>query len=73
MAFNKDSAGTGLSKEAFSLIKDFCVEKGIYAIRIDTHEDNKVMRHILAREGFEPCGIINYDGPKLAFEWDWIG
>ena len=27
-------------------------------IRIDTHEDNSRMRHILDREGFTYCGII---------------
>ena len=70
MAFSRQNAGRGLSVQAFALIKDFCAEIGIDAIRIDTHEDNKVMRHILAREGFEYCGIIIYDGPKFAYEWD---
>lgn len=27
-------------------------------IRVDTHKDNKVMQHILKKEGFVPCGII---------------
>lgn len=70
MAFSKGYAGTGLSKKAFALIKEHCLAHGAEAIRIDTHEDNKVMQHILAREGFAPCGVIYYDGPKLAFEWD---
>ena len=32
---------------------------------------NKVMQQILRREGFEYCGLIQFDGgPKLAYEWD---
>ena len=27
-------------------------------IRVDTHRDNKVMQHILAKHGFQRCGII---------------
>ncbi|MBR6616235.1 MAG: GNAT family N-acetyltransferase, partial [Lachnospiraceae bacterium] len=60
-----------LSSLAFSLIKDFCVENGIEAIRVDTQDENKVMQHILEREDFEYCGLVTFDGgPKLAYEWD---
>ena len=53
------------------MIKDFCARNGIESIRIDTQEENKVMQHILTREGFEYCGLILFDGgPKLAYEWD---
>lgn len=56
---------------AFSLIKEHCAESGIDAIRVDTQYENKVMQHILTREGFEYCGLITFDGgPKLAYEWD---
>ena len=27
-------------------------------IRVDTHQDNKVMQHILTKYGFQRCGII---------------
>ena len=27
-------------------------------IRVDTHRDNKVMQHILTKQGFQRCGII---------------
>ena len=71
MAFNRDARGGGLSKEAMELIKAFCFENGIHAIRVDTQEENKVMQHILDREGFVYCGLIQFDGgPKLAYEWD---
>ena len=71
MAFSKHYRGKSLSGKAFSLIKNFCAENRIEAIRVDTQEENKVMQHILSREGFEYCGLITFDGgPKLAYEWD---
>ena len=40
------------------------------SIRIDTHADNRVMRHILEKQGFSYCGIIIVDDgtPRLAFQ-----
>ena len=71
MAFSQNSRGKGLSGSTFSLIKDFCAKNGIKSIRIDPQEENKVMQHILTREGFEYCGLILFDGgPNLAYEWD---
>ena len=71
MAFSRQSRGTGLSGKAFALIKDFCMKNGIDAIRVDTQDENKVMQHVLEREGFQYCGLVTFDGgPKLAYEWD---
>lgn len=71
MAFSSRARGGGLSKEAIHLIQAFCRSHHISAIRVDTQEENKVMQHILAREGFGYCGLIQFDGgPKLAYEWD---
>ena len=71
MAFSSQARGRGLSGRAFALIKDFCLANHIRAIRLDTQDENKVMQHILAREGFAYCGLIQFDGgPKLAYEWD---
>ena len=71
MAFRSSARGSGLSREAIELIKEFCFSNHIDAIRVDTQNENKVMQHILAREGFKYCGLIQFDGgPKLAYEWD---
>ena len=71
MSFSSKARGSGVSREAFRLIKDCCMSNHIDAIRVDTQEENKVMQHILGREGFEYCGLIQFDGgPKLASEWD---
>lgn len=39
-------------------------------IRIDTHEDNVIMRHLLEKEGFRECGTIYVEdgSARLAFD-----
>ena len=42
----------------------------IQHLRIDTHENNQVMQHLILKNGFEKCGIIYVDdgSPRVAFE-----
>lgn len=53
----------------FDVALGYCLQK-IGDIRIDTHEKNAAMRHILSTRGFVYCGrIITDDGTeRLAFE-----
>ena len=39
-------------------------------IRIDTHKDNKIMQHILEKNGYQRCGIIYVDDntPRIAYQ-----
>ncbi len=55
----------GIFKEAL----DFCLQR-ISHMRIDTHEDNKVMQHILEKNGFSKRGIVyvHDHSPRIAFE-----
>ena len=51
----------------------FCFDwawKKLPHLRIDTHEDNKIMQHQILKYGFVYCGIIYVrDGtPRLAYE-----
>ncbi len=50
-------------------ILDFAFSK-FAEIRIDTHENNHIMRHILERSGFVYCGVIYVaDGsPRMAYQ-----
>ena len=41
----------------FKSIIDFCFAHDSN-IRIDTHRDNKIMQHVILRQGFTYCGII---------------
>ena len=50
-------------------VVEYC--KSIHSyIRIDTHEKNLVMQHLIQKTGFEKSGIIYaYDGsPRIAYE-----
>ena len=53
----------------FSSIMEFCFAQ-IGNVRIDTHRDNHIMRHLLARHGFHYCGIIYLSNgdERLAFQ-----
>lgn len=39
-------------------------------VRIDTHEDNKIMQHILKKHGYQRCGIIYVEDntPRIAYQ-----
>lgn len=69
LAFNAQYRGKGLSSEIFNLAEQFCKEKGIQSIRVDTDENNKIMQHIMNKAGFTYCGTIWFAGSsKLAYE-----
>lgn len=36
--------------------------------RVDTHPDNQIMQHILTKLGFESCGIVIYEGERVAYQ-----
>lgn len=48
-----DGETKGVFKECFS----FCKKK-IENIKIDTHEDNLTMQHVIEKNGFQKCGIV---------------
>jgi hypothetical protein len=50
-------ASDGVVKGVFSQCVDFCKER-IPNLRIDTHNDNHTMQHLIKKRGFEKCGII---------------
>lgn len=60
-------ASDGSIKGIAHAVIDFCIRKD--NIRVDTHEQNTTMIHILENEGFARCGTIYVaDGtPRIAF------
>lgn len=69
LAFAKESRGKGLADEAFRLVAEQAKEKGIENFRVDTDEANKIMQHVLKKNGFTYCGVIWFDNSeKIAFE-----
>lgn len=50
--------GQNMATKMFDWAFDEICKKGINVIRIDTHRDNCIMKHILAKYGFHECGVI---------------
>ncbi len=50
-------ASDGMVHGIFKQSIDFCKEQ-VDNLRIDTHEDNKTMQHLILKNGFTRCGII---------------
>ena len=63
-------ATNGKTHGVFDACIDYC-QSQIGNLRIDTHQDNKAMLHLITSRGFQRCGIIytSYDGtPRIAFQ-----
>ena len=62
-------ASDGRIHGVMGMIVQFCSER-IAHLRIDTHADNKIMQHLILKNGFKRCGIIYIsDGsPRIAYE-----
>lgn len=62
-------AGDGKTKGLLQKAVAYC-EKTVSHLRIDTHADNKIMQHVVIKNGFTQCGIIHIaDGtPRIAYE-----
>lgn len=63
-------ASSGERQGLLHICMEYCLQQTDY-IRIDTHHDNKVMQHLILKEGFTPCGIIYaIDGnPRIAYDY----
>lgn len=62
-------ASNGTAHGIFDLCLKFC-ESRISNLRIDTHCDNKIMRHLIEKNGFERCGIVYVrdKSPRIAYQ-----
>ena len=58
--------GSGAGKEAIR----WAVRASNGHLRMDTHEDNAAMRHVLMSLGFQQCGtiLLKNGDPRIAFE-----
>ena len=50
--------GQNLASKMLDWAFEHIWSKGLNSIRIDTHRDNCIMKHILTKYGFEECGVI---------------
>lgn len=70
IAVATDYKGGGLSAKMIKGMQKLCQEKGVFSLKVDTHDANKAMQRMLTKNDFEYCGIIYLaDGsPRIAFE-----
>ena len=69
MAIGEAYRGRGLTGAVFHLAGEIARQRGVDVLRIDTHEDNLRMRHVLQKHGFTCCGtVIQNGGDRLAFD-----
>ena len=62
-------ASAGKQKGVAAAVLEWCLEH-CQSLRADTHADNKIMQHILEKNGFTRCGVIHVkDGsPRFAYQ-----
>jgi L-amino acid N-acyltransferase YncA len=62
-------AGDGTVHGILETAVAFC-ERKMRHLRIDTHESNKLMQHLVEKIGFKKCGIIYIEdgSPRIAYE-----
>lgn len=62
-------ASTGASKGVAGACFDWCWSQS-RNLRVDTHEDNVIMRHCIEQAGFKYCGVIRLQNgdPRLAYQ-----
>lgn len=62
-------ASDGSVKGIASMCIDWCASVSP-SLRVDTHHDNKVMQHLLEKNGFEKCGVIYVSNgtPRIAYQ-----
>lgn len=62
-------ASDGGMNGVLNMVVQFCEQK-IGHLRIDTHNDNRIMQHVIEKNGFTRCGIIYVEdgSPRIAYE-----
>ena len=70
IALDTSFRGQSLSAKMIEFAEKLTVEKGYPSMRIDTHNDNKVMQKLISKSGYIYCGIIYVADktPRLAYE-----
>ena len=66
-----DAPGRNLAYQMYDWACGHIASKGYFTIRIDTHRDNCIMKHILSKYGFTGCGVIYLENgdPRDAYHY----
>ncbi|EGD34087.1 MULTISPECIES: GNAT family N-acetyltransferase [unclassified Capnocytophaga] len=69
MAVSEKGKNKGLGSYIMQQAEKISTNAKIHSIRVDTNYDNYVMKHILEKQGYTYCGIIQVrDGKREAFQ-----
>lgn len=69
MALSPDYRNRGLASKVFTLAEQLCIRNDIFYVRIDTDFPNKRMQHILEKNGYARCGVVQQHGsPRIAYD-----
>ena len=71
VAIKKDYKGNGFGHLFFKLFELVARENNRRSLKVDTHEGNFIMRHLLEKEGFVYCGktlLIENNKPRVVYE-----
>lgn len=70
IAVSNNFKGLGLSSQIIKNVEELCLKKGVYSIKVDTHEENLSMQRMLKKNKFQYCGIIYLENgsKRTAFE-----
>jgi len=69
MVVDDSYKGQGLAKQFFEQIETLVYARGILSIRVDTDNDNNIMKHLIEKSGYVYCGTIWFDNSvKIAYQ-----
>lgn len=69
LALDASVRGRGLASQVFEETERLARSREIHSFKVDTDNDNQIMKHLLERNGFQFCGTICFDNSeKIAFE-----
>ncbi|MGL5417009.1 MAG: GNAT family N-acetyltransferase [Clostridium sp.] len=59
-----------IGSELLKFAENLSIKNNIYSLRIDTHENNSTMKHLMGKNSFVYCGIIYLEdnSKRIAFE-----
>ena len=69
LAMDASVRGRGLASQVFEETERLARSREIHSFKVDTDNDNQIMKHLLEKNGFQFCGTICFDNSeKIAFE-----
>lgn len=69
LALDRHSRGKDLASQVFALAEVLAQKRNIHSFKVDTDNDNEIMKHLIEKNGFQYCGTICFDNSeKIAYE-----